>query len=84
LVLDHALRPLFTYLGALVVPTGVFAAAEDWGEGPMPAESDLASRIERAAGELARATAIGIRQPPRDPFEQPTSFEELLRGPSSG
>ena len=31
LVLDHALRPLFSYLRAVVVPTGVFAASEDFG-----------------------------------------------------
>jgi FMN reductase len=29
LVLDHALRPLFGYLHAVVVPTGIFAASED-------------------------------------------------------
>lgn len=84
LVLDHALRPLFTYLGALVLPTGVYAAAEDWGEGSMPADSDLAARIERAGGELARAMATGDRRAPPDPFEQPTPFEELLRGTSPG
>ncbi|MFE4701940.1 FMN reductase [Streptomyces sp. NPDC056738] len=47
LVLEHALRPLFAYLRAVVVPTGVYAASEDWGvEG-------LAERVERAGGELA-------------------------------
>jgi FMN reductase len=30
LVLDHALRPLFAYLRAQVVPTAVYAASEDW------------------------------------------------------
>ncbi|MGW7279981.1 CE1759 family FMN reductase [Streptomyces sp. NPDC054844] len=47
LVLDHALRPLFAHLKAVVVPTGVYAASEDWGAG------GLDGRIERAAGELA-------------------------------
>ncbi|MEJ1196731.1 MULTISPECIES: CE1759 family FMN reductase [unclassified Streptomyces] len=47
LVLDHALRPLFAYLKAVVVPTGVYAASEDWGA------EGLDGRIERAAGELA-------------------------------
>ncbi|MFI8186005.1 FMN reductase [Actinacidiphila glaucinigra] len=47
LVLDHALRPLFAYLRAVVVPTGVYAASEDWG-----GAQGLARRIERAAGEL--------------------------------
>ncbi|MGW4435824.1 CE1759 family FMN reductase [Streptomyces sp. NPDC004596] len=47
LVLEHALRPLFAYLRAVVVPTGVYAASEDWGA------EGLAERVERAAGELA-------------------------------
>ncbi|MGX1368260.1 FMN reductase [Streptomyces canus] len=47
LVLEHALRPLFAYLKAVVVPTGVYAASEDWGA------EGLDGRIERAAGELA-------------------------------
>ncbi|MFF8195066.1 FMN reductase [Streptomyces bobili] len=47
LVLEHALRPLFAYLRAVVVPTGVYAASEDWGAEGLP------ERIERAAGELA-------------------------------
>ncbi|MET3792386.1 FMN reductase [Aquamicrobium terrae] len=51
LVLDHALRPLFTYLRAVVVPTGVFAATEDFGDGE--AGASLAGRIRRAASEFA-------------------------------
>ncbi|MEU2423003.1 FMN reductase [Streptomyces sp. NPDC007851] len=47
LVLEHALRPLFAYLRAVVVPTGVYAASEDWGA------EGLEDRVERAAGELA-------------------------------
>ncbi|HEY1134714.1 MAG TPA: CE1759 family FMN reductase, partial [Nocardioides sp.] len=31
LVLEHALRPLFSYLRAVTVPTAVFAATEDFG-----------------------------------------------------
>jgi FMN reductase len=48
LALEYALRPLFSYLHAIVAPTGVFAAPEDWAS-----ENVLASRLERAAGELA-------------------------------
>src|SRR3954468_23198913 len=33
LALEHALRPLFAYLRAVVAPTAVFAAADDWGAG---------------------------------------------------
>ncbi|MFE9675756.1 CE1759 family FMN reductase [Streptomyces sp. NPDC006259] len=47
LVLEHALRPLFAHLRAVVVPTGVYAASEDWGAQGLP------ERIERAAAELA-------------------------------
>lgn len=51
LVLDHALRPLFAHLRATVVPTGVFAATDDFGDGE--AGKDLAARIQRAASEFA-------------------------------
>ncbi|MFC3576979.1 FMN reductase [Streptomyces yaanensis] len=53
LVLDHALRPLFSYLRAVVTPTGVYAASEDWGAEGLP------ERIERAAGELVRLMGAG-------------------------
>ncbi|MFF1798500.1 CE1759 family FMN reductase, partial [Kitasatospora sp. NPDC058263] len=33
LVLEHAMRPLFAYLRATVVPTAVYAASADWGSG---------------------------------------------------
>ncbi|MEJ8646431.1 CE1759 family FMN reductase [Streptomyces sp. MS1.HAVA.3] len=56
LVTEHALRPLFTYLRALVLPTAVYAASEDWGE------SGLAQRIARAGAELARFMAPAARQ----------------------
>lgn len=77
LVLEHALRPLFTYLHAVVVTTGVFAASEDFG-GP-----GLETRIERAAGELAALLTGAPRRRARtleDEFADPTPFEELLRG----
>lgn len=51
LVLDHAMRPLFAFLGAAVVPTGVFAATEDFGA----AGPELGDRIRRAADEFAAA-----------------------------
>ncbi|MGX1302500.1 LLM-partnered FMN reductase [Streptomyces albogriseolus] len=69
LVLDHALRPLFSYLRAVVVPTGVYAASEDWGA------EGLNARIGRAAGELA-ALAAGAGADPAL-RQAPTS----VRGP---
>jgi FMN reductase len=74
LVLDHALRPLFTYLRAVVAPTGVFAAADDWGE------TGLAERITRAANELADLVAARPAVEVADPFAAATSFTELLSG----
>ena len=84
LVLDYAMRPLFAYLRADVVPTGVFAASSDFGSGSGSGVTggSLSARIERAAGELAdkvlrRGTAL-----PDDPFTNPTPFEDLLNGQS--
>lgn len=48
LALEHALRPLLSYLRAVVVPTAVFAASEDWA-----CDGDLTARVERGAAELA-------------------------------
>ncbi|WP_234533655.1 FMN reductase [Streptomyces shenzhenensis] len=73
LVLEHALRPLFAYLRAVVVPTAVYAASEDWGA------EGLESRVERAAGELA-ALMTGLTAAGRDkPEELPVvPFAEQL------
>ncbi|WP_419818721.1 FMN reductase [Glaciibacter flavus] len=74
LALDHALRPLFSYLHAVAVPTGVYAAAEDWGS-TTDAVGALPTRIERAAGELAALVAVSDRsQQVRDPFALDSSF----------
>jgi len=78
LVLDHALRPLFAYLHAVVVPTGVFAATDDFGDAGMD------RRIARAAGELAALMGkvdptARRRRTVDDELRDPTPFEELLR-----
>lgn len=52
LMIDSAMRPLFAYLHADVVPTGVFAATDDFG-----ADTSLQHRIDRAGGELAERLA---------------------------
>jgi len=48
LVLDHALRPMFSYLHALVSPTGVYAATSDFGA------RGLDERIAQGANDFAR------------------------------
>jgi FMN reductase len=75
LVLEFALRPLFAYLKALPVPTGVYAASTDWG----PNAASLRARITQAAGELV--AALQHETPTAaDPFANPTPFEDLLNG----
>ena len=78
LVLELALRPLFAYLRADVVPTAVFAASEDFGAtGPV---GGLSARVERAGRELADRVHGRTRTVTVDPFENPTPFEQLLHG----
>lgn len=86
LALEHALRPLFAYLRAVVVPTAVFGATEDFGQvtgSTTDGTAPLAVRVERAARELA--ALVAVREPrgpggPADPFALTTSFEDLLAG----
>jgi FMN reductase len=54
LVVDEAMRSLFTYLRALTVPTAVFASSEDWGD------TALGDRIQRAARELVALIESGV------------------------
>lgn len=92
LVIESALRPLFAYLHADVVPTGVFAATDDFG-----ADSSLQHRIDRAGNELADRLAwrsdTARPEPTEEEAQAPsltdgsglppltvTPFEELLKG----
>jgi FMN reductase len=79
LMLDFAMRPLFAYLRADVVPTGVFAASSDFGSGSGVTGGSLSTRIDRAAGELADKVLRRGTTLPVDPFDNPTPFEDLLR-----
>ncbi|MFF0292605.1 FMN reductase [Kitasatospora sp. NPDC004614] len=63
LALDHALRPLFAYQRALVAPTAVFAASEDWGGTGDSHTDTLPARIERAGQELAALVTLGGMRP---------------------
>jgi FMN reductase len=79
LALDHALRPLFAYLNAAVVPTAVYAATEDWGSGGVAADGNLVQRIDRAARELSAAIGGRVPSTTRDQFADPVPFEEQFR-----
>jgi FMN reductase len=78
LVIEYAMRPLLSYFRSVIVPTGVFAATEDFGDGP--GVSRLGGRIDRAATELAELVASGARRSAADPFADPPSFADLLGG----
>ncbi|WP_114906042.1 FMN reductase [Ornithinimicrobium murale] len=92
LVLDHALRPLFSYLRAVVVPTGVFAATEDFGGSGGQDGDGLDRRVARAASELGAllvstsGSVPGFTAPAVDEVgkvdriseESLTPFEQLL------
>jgi FMN reductase len=91
LVLDHALRPLFTYLRAVVVPTGVFAATEDFGgdeSGGLTARigraaSELAALVVAESGAVAGFTQLGTTGRARrsgNEVGEVTDFEDLMQG----
>ncbi|KGN34609.1 NADPH-dependent FMN reductase [Knoellia sinensis KCTC 19936] len=95
LMIDHAMRPLFSYLHASVVPTGVLAATDDFGT------PGLDRRIDRAAAELVSAVLGSVAGAAAgrsgflpaegeereagftDRFDEVTDFAELLRRASS-
>ncbi|WP_353828893.1 CE1759 family FMN reductase [Agromyces sp. SYSU T0242] len=79
LAIDYAIRPLFTYLHAMPVTTGVFAATGDWGGGD--GVRSLPDRIMRGATEFAglvertdRSGLVG------DPFALARPMGHLLGG----
>lgn len=77
LMIDHALRPLFAYLGAEPLATGIYAATSDFGGG-----EGLQPRIERAARELAARLGESVtRDTGADTGTEAevVPFEQLLR-----
>lgn len=85
LAIDYAIRPLFTYLHAEPVSTGVFAASSDWGSSADNV-APLAERIDRGARELAEAIVRREPATDSDPFDPASylgegrSFGHLLGG----
>jgi FMN reductase len=76
---DHAVRPLFAYLNAAVVATGVYAATEDWGRTGDAVDGSLVERIDRAARELSASIVARESPAPADPFADPVPFDQHLR-----
>lgn len=85
LAIDYAIRPLFAYLHAEPVSTGVFAASSDWG-GSGDDVAPLAKRVEKGAKELADAIARRESAAVADPYDPATylgegrSFGHMLGG----
>jgi len=85
LAIDYAIRPLFAYLHAEAVSTGVFAASSDWG-GAGDDVAPLAKRVEKGARELAEAIARRDAATVTDPYDPATylgegrSFGHMLGG----
>ena len=78
LVLEYALRPLFGYLHADVVGTGVFAATDDWADAGGDDVKPLPDRIRRAGRELAETVADREPARPVGLYDAVPSFEDLL------
>lgn len=80
LAIDYAIRPLFTYLHAIPVTTGVFAATGDWGDGGDGVRS-LPDRIFRGAREFAELVERTDRSElMSDPFALDRPMGHLLGG----
>ncbi len=94
LMIDHTLRPLFAYLGAMPLPTALFAATQDWGDPGLEAnigvDEPLEHRIDRAANDVWSAVSGRAAAPassPEIPDRKPSAadafpgfkdFESLL------
>lgn len=67
LMIDTAMRPLFSYLRTRIVPTAVFAASDDWGEVAGAADSlrddPLRGRIAAAGRDLAEVVLSRAPRP---------------------
>ncbi|MFV0426469.1 MAG: FMN reductase [Beutenbergiaceae bacterium] len=76
MVLESAMRPLFSYVKTLTLPTAVYAASQDWGT------PGLDGRIDRAGQELADLVTSRPSRLRPDPFDERsagfTSFEQML------
>ena len=78
MVLDFAMRPLFSYLRTRVASTAVFAGPQDWGNND-DGGSPLSTRIDRAAGEFV-GLLRGVQPQQKPAALESLPFEQLLAG----
>jgi FMN reductase len=81
LVLEHAMRPMFSYLHAVVSPTGVYAATDDFGA--QTVSGGLAERIAKAAADYVRLLRSCGTRVRRDAFDEQLHEMERLLGQSA-
>lgn len=74
LVLDHALRPMFCYLRAVVSPTGVYAATSDFGA------HGLTERISKAAKDFSGLLELRRPRPGDTVGAEVDEMQRLLAG----
>lgn len=88
LAVDMALRPLAGYLRAMVVPSALYAAPDDWSTS---GSLGLGSRVERAAGEmlalLRGAVSTSIMNTSQHSYQRtlsldPDADDEIVLDPS--
>lgn len=79
LVLDLAIRPLFSYLRANTMPTAIYASPEDWGTA---GTQSLERRIGQGAGELAAVLAShrGTTPAGTDIADSPSAASPAFQG----
>ncbi|WP_399082297.1 FMN reductase [Streptomyces sp. BBFR2] len=80
LVLEHAMRPMFSYLHAVVSPRGVYAATSDFGADTAQQGTALQDRVKAAAADYARLVQGCGTRVRRDEFEDVVPMEQLLGG----
>jgi FMN reductase len=81
MVLDYAMRPLFSYLRTRIAATAVFAGPQDWGNDD-DGGSPLSVRVDRAAGEFVDLLKDSGQQRKPAALES-LPFEQLLAGISA-
>lgn len=78
LVLEHALRPMFSYLHAVVAPTAVYASTDDFGGSGAYA---LSRRIDKAGADFVRLlSSCGERVPKEEFADELDEMRRLLGG----
>ncbi|MGP3939250.1 MULTISPECIES: CE1759 family FMN reductase [Streptomyces] len=81
LVLEHALRPMLTYLHAIVSPRAVYAATGDFGS---QSGAALAERITDAAADFSRLLRACGPRVRREPADDDLAAMQRLLGDTTG